>query len=202
VKLEKWIVMVVKDPWLRDTLIDDIEFQKSSAQLLAEKTEKNTRQDEETPRKCPKCLRNYVPKEARDGNCYYHPGFVVDINDPTKHITGEEAQEVLQCAILYKLPEEKMPKLVWACCLRMFTDSSHPCEVGKCGLPKEMEGKIDMSQGNYVAVVQEKNKENAVAKKKLEEFLQRYTQTKTNKSSADSTKKPTASSTASEFHYK
>jgi hypothetical protein len=193
--------MVVKDPWLRDTLIEDIEFQKSSAQLLAEETEKNTRQDEETSRKCPKCLRNYVPKEARDGNCYYHPGFVVDINNPTKHITGEEAQEVLQCALLNKLPEEKMPKLLWACCLHIFSESSHPCEVGKCGLPKELEGTIDMSQDNYVTLVQGKNKENAVAKKKLEEFLQKYRQTITNRSSANSSEKSATSSTASEFHH-
>ncbi|CAM4934856.1 unnamed protein product [Rotaria socialis] len=149
-----------------------------------------------------KCLRNYVPKEARDGNCYYHPGFVVDINNPKKPMTGEEAQEVLQCAILKKLSEEEMPKLIWACCLHIFSDSSHPCEVGRCGLPKELEGQIDMSQDNYVALVQEKNKENTRAKKKFEEFLQRYRQTTTNKSSADSSGKSTASSMASQFSYK
>ncbi|CAF3462615.1 unnamed protein product, partial [Rotaria sp. Silwood2] len=44
-------------------------------------------------------------------------------------MTGEEAQEVLQCAILKKLSEEEIPKLIWACCLRIFSDSSHPCEV-------------------------------------------------------------------------
>ncbi|CAF1659201.1 unnamed protein product, partial [Didymodactylos carnosus] len=32
-KTEKWIVMIVKDPWLKTTLIEDIEFKKSSAQL-------------------------------------------------------------------------------------------------------------------------------------------------------------------------
>ncbi|CAF1254314.1 unnamed protein product [Didymodactylos carnosus] len=34
-KIEKWIVMIVEDPYLRNILIDDIEFKKSTAQLTS-----------------------------------------------------------------------------------------------------------------------------------------------------------------------
>jgi len=174
--------MIVKDPWLKHTLIEDIAFQKSSAQLNQEKQEEDKRLEEETSRKCPKCLRNYTPKETRDGNCQYHPGFVVDIKRPHEHLTSEQAQSILQCAILKKLPEEEMPKLFWACCLHRYGESYQSCETGKCGLPKELEGKVNMNDEKYINQVQEHFKANLSAKKNLEEFLNRYepSPTKTN----------------------
>ncbi|CAF4534848.1 unnamed protein product [Didymodactylos carnosus] len=99
--------MIVKDPWLKNTLIDDIEFKKSTAQLNKEQAEEDKRIDEETSRKCSKCLRSYTPKEARDGNCHYHPGFVGDINQPRERLTSEKAQVILQRAVLQKLSEKR-----------------------------------------------------------------------------------------------
>ncbi|CAF5164585.1 unnamed protein product, partial [Rotaria sp. Silwood1] len=142
--------MIVKDPWLKNTLVDDIEFRKSSAQVLIDDTDEKKRIDGETSRKCPKCLRNYTPKEARDGSCYYHPGFVVDIDHPNEQLTSEKAQAILQCALLQKLSEQEMPKLLWACCLRRYGESIQPCETGKCGLPKELEDKVQMNNDDYI----------------------------------------------------
>ncbi|CAF4983756.1 unnamed protein product, partial [Rotaria sp. Silwood1] len=180
-KIEKWIVMIVKDPWLKNTLVDDIEFRKSSAQVLIDDTDEKKRIDGETSRKCPKCLRNYTPKEARDGSCYYHPGFVVDIDHPNEQLTSEKAQAILQCALLQKLSEQEMPKLLWACCLRRYGESIQPCETGKCGLPKELEDKVQMNNDDYINLVQEHFKKNATAKKNLDEFLRKYRQTATKK---------------------
>ncbi|CAF0853024.1 unnamed protein product [Adineta steineri] len=165
--IEQWIVMIVKDPWLKDTLIDDIEFKKSTAQLNKEREVEEKRIDEETPRKCPKCLRNYTPNEVRDGSCYYHPGFVVNIDLPDEKMTGEQAQAILQRSILQKLPEQDKPELVWACCLRKYGDSLQPCETGKCGLPIELEDTVRMDSDDYITVVQEHFKRNITANKKL-----------------------------------
>ncbi|CAF4658666.1 unnamed protein product [Rotaria sp. Silwood1] len=180
-KIEKWIVMIVKDPWLKNTLVDDIEFRKSSAQVLIDDIDEKKRIDEETPRKCPKCLRNYTPKDARDGSCYYHPGFVVDIDHPNEQLTGEKAQAILQCVLLQKLPEQEIPKLIWACCLRRYGESIQPCEIGKCGLPKELEGTVQMNNDDYINMVQEHFKKSPTARKNLDEFLRRYRQTTTKK---------------------
>ncbi|CAF1220467.1 unnamed protein product [Didymodactylos carnosus] len=173
--------MLVKDPWLKHTLIEDIAFQKSSAQLSQEKQEEDKRLDEETSRKCPKCLRSYTPKETRDGSCHYHPEFVVDINRPDEHLTSEQAQSILQCAMLNKLPEERMPKLFWACCLHKYGESYQSCETGICGLPKELEEKVNMNDEKYINQVQEHFKANASAKKNLRDFLNRYNPSATNR---------------------
>ncbi|CAM4861665.1 unnamed protein product [Rotaria socialis] len=194
-KIEKWIVMIVKDSWLKNQLINDIEFQKSISQLNKEHEEEEKRIDEETPRKCPKCLRNYMPKEARDGNCHYHTGFVVDIDKPNERLIGEKAQAILQHSLLQKLSEQDMPKLDpvpetigstgriespgWACCLRKYGDSLQPCETGKCGLPAELEDTVNMKNNDYITVVQEYFKKNSAAIKNLEEFLRNYKQTAT-----------------------
>ena len=172
--MEKWIVVIVKDPWLKNTLIDDIEFKKSTTQLSKEQEEKEKLIDEEKSRKCPKCLRNYTPKEARDGYCHYHPGFVVDIDRPSDRLTSERAQVILQRSILKKLPEEEMPKLVWACCLRRYGDSFQACETGKCGLPTELEDTVTMRDDNYIDKVQEYFKNNQTADKNLKQFLESY----------------------------
>lgn len=166
--------MLVKDPWLKYTLIDDIAFQKSSTQLNQEQQDDTKRIDDETSKKCPKCLRNYIPKEARDGNCHYHSGFVVDINQPNEQLTTEQAQAILQCSILKKLSEAEMPKLIWACCLHRYGESFHSCETGKCGLPKELEGKVNINDNNCIHKVQEYFKTNQAAKDNLKNFLQKY----------------------------
>lgn len=172
--------MLVKDPWLKQTLIGDIAFQKSSTQLTQEQQVEAKRIDEETSKKCPKCLRSYTPKEVRDGNCHYHSGFVVDIKRPNEHLTTDEAQVIRQCSILRKLPEDEMPKLVWACCLHRYGETFHACETGKCGLPKELEGKVDINDANCAQKVQEYFKTNQVAKDNLKNFLQRYNSSTTN----------------------
>ncbi|CAF1515158.1 unnamed protein product [Didymodactylos carnosus] len=153
-KIQKWIVMIVKDPWLKTTLIEDIEFKKSSAQLNKEQKEEE--------------------KQTRAGNCHNHPSFVVDIDQLNKRLTSEDAQAILQCSMWKKLPEQEMPKLLWACCLRRYGDSFQSCETGKCGLPTELEEKVNINNDTYISIVQEHFKKNASAEKSLEEFLKRY----------------------------
>jgi hypothetical protein len=187
--------MIVKDPWLKNTLIDDIEFKKSTSQLNKEQEEEEKRIDEETPRKCPKCLRNYTPKEVRDGSCHYHTGFIVDIDKPNERLTGEKAQAILQQSLLQKLPEQDIPKLLWACCLRKYGDTLQPCETGKCGLPAELEDTVSMKNTDYITVVQEYFKKNPAAIKNLEEFLRNYRQTPTTRPATTTPIKPSTGTT-------
>ncbi|CAF5043537.1 unnamed protein product, partial [Rotaria sp. Silwood1] len=52
--------------------------------------------------------------------------------------------------LLQKLPEQEIPKLIWACCLRRYGESIQPCEIGKCGLPKELEDTVQMNNDDYI----------------------------------------------------
>lgn len=74
-----------------------------------------------------------------------------------------------------------MPKLVWACCLHKYGETYQSCETGKCGLPKELEGKMDMNDEKYINQVQEYFKTNAAAKKNLRDFLNTYNASATNR---------------------
>ena len=54
---EKWIVMIVKHPLLRSLFFDDIEFKMTHQQIRQER-------DDESVKKCPKCLQNYIPAQT------------------------------------------------------------------------------------------------------------------------------------------
>jgi hypothetical protein len=76
--------------------------------------------------------------------------------------------------VLKKLSEAEMPKLIWACCLHRYGETFHSCETGKCGLPKELEGKVNINDDNCIHKVQEYFKANQAAKENLTNFLKRY----------------------------
>ncbi|CAF0843802.1 unnamed protein product [Didymodactylos carnosus] len=115
---EKWNVIIVEDEYLKDLLISDIKFKKTSTQLKQEEDSEEKRRDDEKSRKCPKCLQNYIPSKTNYGNCHYHDGFVVDIDHPDSRLTDDQAQALMQRAKFGKVSEQDVPKLVWACCLR------------------------------------------------------------------------------------
>ena len=88
---EKWIVMIVTHPLLRSLLFDDIECKKTHQPIRQER--------DESVKKCPKCLQNYIPSQTNYGSYRYHDGFVFDLDQNIK-LTNEQAQAVAQKAKL------------------------------------------------------------------------------------------------------
>ncbi|CAF1305783.1 unnamed protein product, partial [Adineta ricciae] len=76
---EKWIVMVVKHPFLRSRLIEDIDFKQSQEQIDEEKERERKERDDETEKICPKCRRGYILSKTNYGNCQYHDGYIYDL---------------------------------------------------------------------------------------------------------------------------
>ncbi|CAF3047343.1 unnamed protein product [Rotaria sp. Silwood2] len=180
--VEKWIVIIVKDDYLKSTLINDIEFKKTTAQIDEEQREKEKCEDDERSRKCPKCFRDYIPKDTKFGDCHYHDGFVIDCDKPieTSPIAIKEARLKMQQAELMKDEEENatvktpLPKLVWSCCLHRY-GSSHPeCRISKCGLPEELEDTVDMKRDDYMKIVEEHFMKNQVAVDNTKKFIEDY----------------------------
>jgi len=174
--------MIVKDTYLKSTLIKDIEFKKTMAQIKEEKYEKNKCEDDERSRKCPKCFKDYIPKDTKFGDCHYHDGFIIDCDKPieTAVITVEAARLRMQQAELIKEEEENatvktpLPKLFWSCCLRRFGGSHPECRISKCGLPEELENQVDMKRDNYMKIVQEHFMKNEVTINNAKKFIEDY----------------------------
>jgi hypothetical protein len=195
-KKEKWIVVIIKDQWLLSRLIKDIGFKKTSQQVKQEKDEEEKQLDDETAKKCPKCLQNYIPSKTNYGNCHYHDGFVYDL-DRGKRLTNDEAQSVMQKAKLLNRNTDQMPKLMWTCCLGLY-GIDHPCQIGLCGLPDELKDQSDInsSKQDPIVLVQQHFMSNPTAEQKIKKFVENYKQSSkdtlpSNSSAAD--RFPTAS---------
>ncbi|CAF1015332.1 unnamed protein product [Adineta steineri] len=192
--VEKWIVIIVKDPLLKSLLIDDIEFKKTSLQLKQKEDEEEKRKDDETVKKCPKCLQNYVPVKANYGDCCYHDGFVYDL-DTQQQLTSDKAREKIQQIKLQNKKQSQQQQLsqthsaiklevnlIWSCCLELADDhiSASGCQRGTHGLPDELQS-LDLTNKDPIAVVQEHFIKNQVAAKKLDSFLKNQKQLPINK---------------------
>lgn len=170
--------MIVKHPLLRSLLVDDIEFKKTHEQLQQEHKAEEKRLDDESVKKCPKCLQNYIPSQTSYGNCHYHDGFVFDLDQNVK-LSNEQAQAVAQKAHLLASTASSdqqrppPPKLIWACCLHLY-ESSSPCQVGICGLPNELKKDgIELTQ-DHLLLVEQYFMKNSAAEQKMQNFLDSY----------------------------
>ncbi|UJR08366.1 hypothetical protein I4U23_012637 [Adineta vaga] len=175
---EKWMVMIVKNPFLRNLLIEDIDFKKTKgeAKKIAEKEKKQV--DDETVKKCPKCQQNYIPSKTNHGSCHYHNAFVYDVENQRK-ITREQAQTMTQKAKLVACDalsgtSVKLPKLIWGCCLGLYGADS-PCQVGSCGLPEEIKETANESDLDPMILVRDLFMNNKEGDKRIEDFLKEHT---------------------------
>ncbi|CAF1165644.1 unnamed protein product [Rotaria sp. Silwood1] len=180
---EKWMVMIVKHQFLRNLLIDDIEFKKSHEQIKQEKEEEAQRLDDQSVKQCPKCQQNYIPAQVNHGSCHYHNGFVVDLDHDNIRLTMQQAQRIAQKAKLLahsgnSEQNSKPPKLIWACCLGLY-GIDQPCRVGVCGLPDELKDQKIDSNKDLVTIVQEHFMKNQEADKNIKEFMKTYVPTPT-----------------------
>ena len=172
--------MIVKDKYLKTTLINDIEFKKTTAQLDEDIKEEEKRVDDERPRKCPKCFKEYIPKDTKFGDCHYHDGFIIDMEKPKEHLNVDQARAIMQQAELLREDEENaatktpFPKLVWACCGHRYGDNRPECRTSRCGLPKELEDEVDMKMDDYMTRAQEHFMKNPEAIAKLSQRLENY----------------------------
>ncbi|CAF3380108.1 unnamed protein product [Rotaria sp. Silwood2] len=180
---EKWVVMIVKHPLLYSLLVNDIEFKKTLRQTQQEHEDEQKRIDDETLKLCPKCQHSYIPSQVNHGSCHYHDGYIVDLDNPSKILTQDEAQRITQNARIQATANQDsnvktpMPKLIWACCLSFF-GTEQPCKVGICGLPGELDESVGDSNTDLITKVQEHFKKNQAAKKKIEEFIEYYKKSK------------------------
>jgi hypothetical protein len=168
--------MIVKHPLLRSLLIDDIEFKKTHQQIQQERDDEDKRIDEESVKKCPKCLQNYIPSKISYGNCHYHNGFIFDLDQNIK-LSNDQAQAIAQKAKLLASSnrndqQPQPPKLMWACCLGVY-GSDPPCQIGICGLPEDLKGLIENTQ-NYATVVEQHFMNNQAAAQKIQKFMETY----------------------------
>ena len=174
--------MVVKDPYLKSTLIKDIEFQKTMAQINEEKYEKEKSEDDERSRKCPKCFRDYIPKDTKFGDCHYHDGFIIDCDKPIEAavVSVEIARLRMQQAELLKEEEEHaqvktpVPKLFWSCCQNRFGGTHPECRISKCGLPEELESQVNMKCDDYMKIVEQHFMKNKVAMDNAKKIIEEY----------------------------
>ncbi|CAF2075797.1 unnamed protein product [Rotaria magnacalcarata] len=181
---EKWMVIVVKHPLLRQLIIDDIEFKKTSQQLQKENDDEKKRIDDEVDKVCPKCHQNYIPSKTTYGNCHYHDGFIYDL-EANVRLSKDQAQALLQNAKLKQQGNsEQQPKLIWACCLGIY-GSDPPCRVGMCGLPEELKASHS-HVADPRAAVEEYFMNNQVADAKIKKFLETFRKTPKGNNSATS----------------
>ncbi|CAF3743021.1 unnamed protein product [Rotaria sp. Silwood1] len=180
---EKWMVMIVKHPLLRNLLIDDIEFKKTLQQIQQENEEEAKRLDDQSVKQCPKCQQNYIPAQVNHGSCHYHDGFIVDLDQNNKPLTIQQAQRITQKAKLLiqngnSEQNLKPPKLMWACCLGLY-GIDQPCRVGICGLPEALKDQQIDPNNDLITVVQEHFMKNQVAAQNIKEFMKTYVLTPT-----------------------
>ncbi len=173
---EKWIVMIIKHPFLRRLLMNDIEFKKTPQQIQQERDDEDKHIDEESVKKCPKCLQNYIPSKTSYGYCHYHDGFIFDLDQNMK-LTNDQAQTIAQKAKLLASTNRhdqqlQPPKLIWACCLGVY-GIDPPCQIGICSLPDDLKNLVGQTQ-NYTAAVEQHFMNNQVAEQKIKKFLETY----------------------------
>ena len=178
--MEKWIVIIVKDAYLKSTLIKDIEFKKTTAQQDEEMKEEEKRIDDERPRKCPKCFKDYMPKDTKFGDCHYHDGFIIDPENSKKALTVDQARIIMQRAAIIKEEEETstsktpLPKLLWTCCGHFYGENQSGCRISSCGLPEELKSEVNMQTDDYMAKVEEYFMQNADAITKRDQLMKNY----------------------------
>jgi hypothetical protein len=192
---EKWIVMIVKHPLLRSLLVDDIEFKKTRQQIQQERDDEDKHIDEESVKKCPKCLQNYIPSKTSYGNCHYHDGFVFDLDQNIK-LSNDQAQEVTQKTKLLASSSRndqhpQPPKLIWACCLGLY-GSDPPCQVGICGLPEDLKKDLVGLTQDHSVLVEQHFMNNQVATQKIRKFMESYKTSSTTFSPAHAANRPTS----------
>lgn len=177
--------MIVKDPLLKNLLMDDIEFKETISQIQQKQQREDKRKDDETVKKCPKCLQNYIPAKSNYGDCCYHDGFVYDL-DAQKALTRDQALEkITQIKLLNKKQQQQQQQLhtysaikyeanlIWSCCLALADDQgfSYGCQRDQHGLPHELKNS-DLTNKDPILIVQEHFMKNQAASKKLTSFLQ------------------------------
>lgn len=167
---ERWIVMIVRQMFLRNSLLRDVDFKKTALQSQEEDENEQQRLDSETSRTCPKCERIYVPSQANHDSCHYHDGYIVDVERSKTIIPAGEAQMLIQRARLAAADSAADPKLVWTCCLSLVVDSK-PCRTGACGLPDQLKDKEFESEENMRSEVRKFFESNAAAKKQIDVFV-------------------------------
>ncbi|CAF5011351.1 unnamed protein product [Rotaria sp. Silwood1] len=178
---EKWIVMVVKRQYLRDLLVKEIDFKKTLQQSQQEREDEEKHLENETVKLCPKCLKCYIPSQVNHGSCQYHDAYVVDLDDPSKKLTQDQANEKWQKAELEASmranensnEKPKMPTLYWACCSNYFK-SGQTCKIGTCGLPDELKENTIDSKTDPVMLVQEHFQKNTKAEQNIAKLVKHY----------------------------
>jgi hypothetical protein len=161
-------------------LINDIEFKRTKAQIDEEKHEKEKCEDDERARKCPKCSKDYIPKDTKFGDCHYHDGIIMDCDKPfeVSYVTSKAAESKMRQVELIKEEEENstvktpLPKLVWSCCKQRYVGAHSGCRTSKCGLPEGKEDQIDME--NVEEYFKKCFDQNETARTDAENFLKDY----------------------------
>ncbi|CAF3213420.1 unnamed protein product [Rotaria socialis] len=183
---EKWIVMIVKNPYLRKHLVDEIEFKKTLQETQQKHEDEQKRIDNETVTLCPKCLQSYIPSKVDHGSCRYHNGYIIDLDNPTKILTQDDAQQIIQRVALdaamttnNENPNQKaaMPFLYWACCSSTFM-SGQPCKIGTCGLPETMKGQTIGPNEDLILLVQKHFQEDQQIKENAARLVKHYQEKK------------------------
>ncbi|CAF3767378.1 unnamed protein product [Rotaria socialis] len=163
--------MIVKNSFLRNLFIEDIDFKKTSREEQEKFEEEKKRLDNDSVKKCPKCQQNYIPSKTNHGNCHYHDAFVYDANNHCK-LTREQAQTMTQKFKLITSNSGRsveLPKLIWGCCLGLY-GLDPPCQVGSCGLPEEIKGQPIEPDQDLMALVQDLFMNNKAAEIRIKDF--------------------------------
>ncbi|CAF1436316.1 unnamed protein product, partial [Didymodactylos carnosus] len=165
---EKWIVIIVKHPILKNSLCQDIAFNKTEKQIKQEQDDEQQRLNDKKEKKCPKCL-NIYQKSEYGNTCNYHDGFLYNLktNDIT---TALKASEIVFQAEFEKYVhtnngeneddnQNETPKFKWICCLKDFNGTQgngNGCVRGQCGLPKQLqEAEKSLSDDESIRLVQD-----------------------------------------------
>ncbi|CAF1043680.1 unnamed protein product [Adineta ricciae] len=175
---ERWIVMIVKEIFLRDLLFKDINFKKTLRQKQEEYEEEQKRLDDEIPKTCPKCDQSYIPSQVNHGSCKYHDGYIVHIDRPKETVKQDEAERIIKrirlanadCSHDSNHSKVPVPKLIWTCCLTFFAENQ-PCKTGICGLPDQLKDKTFGKDEDLTMKVKEFFENNQVAKKNIDDFI-------------------------------
>ncbi|CAF1520020.1 unnamed protein product [Adineta steineri] len=174
---EKWMVIIVKNAFLRNSLIDDIEFKKTLQQIENERKEELKRIDDQCIKKCPKCEKNYIPSEVRQGDCQYHDGYIYNIDDRRK-LSNQEARLKIQTAKLLSTssvtgPNSKPPRLIWSCCLGVYSVDP-PCVESTCGQIETLEEEANNSVEQQRIIATRKDEKARKQQRNIDDFLTNF----------------------------
>ena len=169
--------MTVKESFLRNSLLEDIDFKKTARENQEEEEDELARLDNETTKTCPKCEQSYGPSQVNHGSCWYYNGYIVDSNQPNVIVKQDQAQIQIQRARLAAVdsaaatnaPRVPIRKLLWTCCLSLVVDH-HSCQTGVCGFPDQLKDRQFESEEKMSAEVQNLLENNSFAKRKIEAF--------------------------------